>query len=46
MKLRIVDVTPPGGVTFALQRGRFELVPPASHTPGGLAFDFDVRVLR
>ena len=44
MKLRIVVVTPPLGVTFALQRGRFEFVPPASCTPDGLAFDFDVRV--
>jgi len=44
VKLRIVLVTPPRGVTFALQRGKFELVPPVSRTPDAVAFELDVRV--
>jgi hypothetical protein len=42
--LRIVVVDPPPGVTFALQRGKSELVPPSRSTPKQLVFDLTVRV--
>lgn len=44
LPLRIVVLRPPAGVTWAVQRGRFELLPPSSATGGALVFDFAVRV--
>lgn len=43
VRLRIVVVDPPSGVTFAMQRGRDELVPPSTRDAGHLSFDFDLR---
>jgi hypothetical protein len=42
--LRIVVVAPPPGVTFALQRGKGDLVLPSRSTPNQLIFDLTVRV--
>jgi len=42
--LRIVVLDPPPGVTFALQRGKNEPVPPSRSTPKQLIFDLTVRV--
>lgn len=44
LALRIVLVDPPRGVTFALQRGKSDLVPPSRSTPKELVFDLTVRV--
>ncbi|MEK6371422.1 MAG: DUF5990 family protein [Acidobacteriota bacterium] len=44
LALRIVVADPPPGVTFALQRGKSELVPPTRSTPKELVFDLTVRV--
>jgi hypothetical protein len=44
LPLRIVVRHPPPGVTFALQRGRAELVAPSSALAGALTFDLGVRV--
>lgn len=44
LPLRIVVLRPPTGVTFAVQRGRFELLPPSAATRDSLVFDFTVRV--
>jgi hypothetical protein len=44
LPLRIVVVDPPPGVTFALQRGKNELVPPTRSTPKQLIFELAVRV--
>lgn len=44
LPLRITVVHPPGGVTFCLQRGRDDLVPPAEAAEDHLAFDFEVRI--
>ena len=41
LRLRIVVTEPPPGVWFALQRGKSELVAPASRAPE-LIFDFSV----
>jgi hypothetical protein len=42
--LRITLVRPPTGVTFALQRGKTEIVSPARSRGEDLAFDFELRV--
>jgi hypothetical protein len=44
LALRIVVIGPPPGVTFALQRGKSDLVPPSRSTPKELVFDLTVRV--
>jgi hypothetical protein len=44
LPLRIVVVGPLAGVRMALQRGKAELVEPASAWPDALVFDFSVRV--
>lgn len=41
---RITMVRPPSGVTFRLQRGKDELVPPTEATDEHLSFDFTLRV--
>ena len=43
LRLRIVVIDPPAGVTFAMQRGRDELMPPERPESGTLSFDFDLR---
>ena len=43
-QLRIVVLNPPPGVTFALQRGKNELVPPSHSSGKELVFDLTVRV--
>jgi hypothetical protein len=42
--LRIIVEHPPAGVRWALQRGRFELVPPSLSADDGLTFDFTLHV--
>ena len=42
--LRIVIVAPPAGVSFAVQRGRSDLLAPYSTTPETLVFEFPVTV--
>lgn len=44
LPLRITVIHPPSGVAFRLQRGRDELIPPASSSDDRLSFDFMVRV--
>lgn len=44
LSLRITVVSPPPGVTFRLQRGKSDLVPPAHATNEYLSFDFTLRV--
>ena len=44
LPLRITVHHPPGGVTFAVQRGRAELLAPSVRTPELLVFDFTVRI--
>jgi hypothetical protein len=44
LHLRIVVVLPPAGVTFAVQRGRCDLLAPSSVTPESLVFEFPVSV--
>ena len=44
LKLRIVVRHPPRGVTFAVQRGRAELLAPRTDSHDALVFDFSVRV--
>lgn len=44
LPLRIAVVDPPGGVTFRLQQGKSDLVPPARDSDGCLSFDFTLRV--
>ena len=44
LRLRIVVVNPPPGVTFALQRGKSDLVPPSRSTTKQLVFELTVRV--
>jgi hypothetical protein len=44
LPLRIVVLRPPAGVAFAVQRGRHELLPPASASDAELVFELDVRV--
>jgi hypothetical protein len=44
LRLRINVVDPPPGVTLRMQRGRAELVEPATVTKTVVTFDFDVRV--
>jgi hypothetical protein len=41
---RIVVLDPPRGVTFRLQRGRSELLPPSKESANALTFDFTLRV--
>lgn len=42
--LRIVVLRPPPGVAFAVQRGKHDLLPPASASDEALAFELEVRV--
>jgi hypothetical protein len=44
LPLRIIVDDPPRGVTFQMQRGRGDLVPPTHTTVGALVFEFTVRV--
>ena len=44
LPLRITVIHPPRGVTFRLQRGRTDLVPPTDASEERLAFDFKVRI--
>lgn len=44
LAFRITVLHPPGGVTFRLQRGKDELVPPAEASNERLSFDFTLRV--
>lgn len=45
LQIRIVVLSPPSGVTFAVQRGKFELLPPRREADS-LVFEFTVRVGR
>ena len=42
--MRIVVLRPPPGVTFAMQSGRAELVPPSAESSASITFDFELRV--
>jgi hypothetical protein len=42
--LRLTVVHTPPGVAFAVQRGKFELLPPTQATSDTLVFDFNVRI--
>jgi hypothetical protein len=42
--LRIVVRQPPAGVTFAVQRGKSDLTPPAAATAQSIVFDLTVRI--
>jgi uncharacterized protein DUF5990 len=42
--LRLTVVGIPPGVAFAMQRGKFELLPPTRATGDTLVFDFKVRI--
>lgn len=42
--IRVVLLDPPTGVTFALQRGRSELVPPVAKTAASQVFEFPVFI--
>jgi hypothetical protein len=42
--LRISVLKPPAGVSFQLQKGRADLVPPAMRTDGAISFEFAVTV--
>lgn len=44
IRLRITVVDPPPGSTFAVQRGRRELLAPSSRSSTAISFDFVVRV--
>jgi hypothetical protein len=46
LALRIVVDNPPRGVTFQVQRGKRDLVPPVGTTADALVFEFTVRVGR
>lgn len=43
---RIIVLGPPSGVTFRVQRGRSELVPPSKETSTAITFDFTLRVAQ
>jgi hypothetical protein len=44
LPLRITVVQPPAGVTFCLQQGKKDLVPPTEASDERLSFDFALRV--
>jgi Family of unknown function (DUF5990) len=44
LPFRITVVSPPPGVTFCLQRGKGDLVPPVHATGEHVSFDFTLRV--
>ena len=44
LRLRILVEDPPPGVTFAVQLGRDQLLPPVTVTPDRLVFEFLVRM--
>jgi Family of unknown function (DUF5990) len=44
LPLRITLVQPPTGVTFRLQRGKSELVPPTHSNAEQISFEFTVRI--
>ncbi len=44
IKLRIIVLDPPPNVTFALQRGRSDLVPAVAATRNALVFEFELIV--
>jgi hypothetical protein len=44
LPVRIVLVNPPGGVVFAVQEGRSELLAPSQAKGGSMTFEFNVRV--
>jgi hypothetical protein len=44
LPVRIIVDDPPPGVTFRMQRGRAELIPPIHATTAVLIFEFTVRV--
>jgi len=44
LPIRITVIGVPPGVTFAIQRGQNELLPPSHARGGSLIFDFSVRV--
>jgi hypothetical protein len=46
LPLRIVVIAPPKGVTFRVQRGKSELVPPSVVSADSISFELSVRVRR
>jgi hypothetical protein len=44
LSARILVLRPPAGVTFAVQKGKYEFLPPTEIADEYLAFDFTLRV--
>ena len=44
LPIRVTVIEPPLGVTFAMQRGKDELLPPAKVSAKSLVFDLSIRV--
>lgn len=44
IRLRVVVVSPPTGVVFAVQRGRADLLAPTAVREGSIQFDLELRV--
>ena len=44
LPIRVTVIKPPPGVTFAMQRGKDELLPPSKVSSKSLVFDLSIRV--
>lgn len=44
VRVRVIVIDPPKGLTYRLQRGRDELVAPVSTTAAGASFEFELRL--
>jgi len=44
LPIRVTVIGPPSGVTFAMQRGKDELLPPSKVSAKSLVFDLSIRV--
>src|SRR6186713_3530475 len=44
LPIRVTVIEPPPGVTFAMQRGKDELLPPSRVSARSLIFDLSIRV--
>ena len=46
LSIRVTVIEPPLGVTFAMQRGKDELLPPSKVSAKSLVFDLSIRVSK
>lgn len=46
LPIRVTVIEPPPGVSFAMQRGKDELLPPSKVGTQSLVFDLSIRVLE